>query len=111
MKDKYASVGLNYDIIIDKFKNIDDYEETANVYLSDPFFKEIEEYLDNEDYALAKDATKGLYVLASELCMFPLYEALLEIYEDLEEEIYKDVNTHYEELIKVYEKIKGVFYA
>lgn len=111
MKDKYASVGLNYDIIIDKFKNIDDYEETANAYLSDPFFKEIEEYLDNEDYALAKDATKGLYVLASELCMFPLYEALLEVYEDLEYETYDEIMSHYKEMFNIYTRIRSIFNA
>ena len=34
-----------------------------------------------------------------------------EVYEDLEEEIYKDVTTHYNEMLKVYEKIKGIFYV
>ena len=111
MKDKYASVGLNYEIIIDKFKNIIEYEETVNTYLSDPFFKELEEMIDNEDYALAKDATKGLYILASELCLFPLYEALLEIYEDLEYETYDEIVTHYMDMIKTHDKIRGVFNA
>ena len=79
MKNKYKSVGLNYDLIIEKYPNINDYEETVNAYLSDEFFRQLEDMLDNEDYAMAKDATKGLYVLASELCLFPLYEGLLSI--------------------------------
>ena len=109
MKDKYASVGLNYDIIIDKFKNINEYEETVNAYLSDPFFKQLEGMLDDEDYALAKDATKGLYILAGDLCLYPLYEALLEVYEDLEYEMYDEIMTHYKDMMTVYERIRGCF--
>lgn len=111
MENKYKSAGLDYNLIIDKYPNIQEYEEIVNTYLSDPFFKEIGDYLNNEDYALAKDATKGLYILAQELYLYPLYMALLEVYEDLEEEIYKDVTTHYNEMLKVYEKIKGIFYV
>ncbi len=111
MKNKYKSVGLDYDLIIDKFKNIYDYEETANAYLSDEFFRQLEDMLDEEDYAMAKDATKGLYILASELCMFPLYESLLEVYEDLEYEMYSDVMGHYKDMYRVYEKIRSVFHA
>lgn len=111
MKDKYKSVGLDYDLIIDKFKNIDEYEDIVNTYFSDPFFKELEGMLDDEDYALAKDATKGLYVLASELCLFPLYEALLEVYEDLEYEMYDQVITHYQEMMNVYKRIRSIFNA
>ena len=111
MKNKYKSVGLDYDLIIDKFKNIYDYEESANAYLSDEFFRQLEDMLDEEDYAMAKDATKGLYILASELCMFPLYERLLEVYEDLEYEMYSDVMGHYKDMYEVYERIRGVFHA
>ena len=111
MKNKYASVGLNYDLILEKYPNINYYEETVNAYLDDPFFSELKEMLENEDYALAKDATKGLYILASELCLFPLYEALLDIYEDLEFETYDDVLTHYDEMINRYKKIRGIFNA
>ena len=111
MKNKYASVGLNYDLILEKYPNINYYEETVNAYLDDPFFSELKEMLENEDYALAKDATKGLYILASELCLFPLYEALLDIYEDLKFETYDDVLTHYDEMINRYKKIRGIFNA
>ena len=111
MKNKYKSVGLNYDLIIEKYPNINDYEETVNAYLSDEFFRQLEDMLDNEDYAMAKDATKGLYVLASELCLFPLYERLLEIYEDLEYETYTDVMPHYREMIDIHKNIRGVFNA
>jgi hypothetical protein len=54
---------------------------------------------------------KGLYVLASELMLFPLYTSLLEIYEDLEYEFYSDLLNHYEEMIKIYKKIEGVFHV
>ena len=111
MKNKFKSVGLDYDLILDKFRNIYDYEESANAYLSDEFFYQLEEMLDEEDYALAKDAVKGLYILAGDLCMFPLYEALLEVYEDLEYEMYSDVMGHYKDMYAVYEKIRSVFRA
>lgn len=111
MENKYKAVGLDYNIIISKYPNIQEYEEIVNTFLSDPFFKEIGDYLKDEDYALAKDACKGLYVLSQQLCLFPLYMALLEVYEDLEEEIYKDVDGHYQDMLKVYERIKGAFYA
>ena len=111
MQEKYKSVGLDYNLIIEKYPNIQEYEEIVNAYLSDPFFNELADYIDNEDYELAKDAAKGLYILAQELYLYPLYMALMEVYEDLEEEIYKDVRNHYDEIIKVYKKIRGIFCA
>ena len=111
MKNKYKKVGLDYDLIIEKYPNINEYEETVNAYLSDEFFKDLETMIDEEDYAMAKDATKGLYVLASELYLFPLYEKLLEIYEDIEYETYGDLKQHYQEMIETYQRIRGVFNA
>ena len=111
MKEKYASVGLNYDLILEKYPNINYYEETVNAYLDDPFFNELKDMLENEDYALAKDATKGLYILASELCLYPLYETLLDIFEDLEYETYSDVLNHYNDMYEKYKKIRGIFNA
>jgi len=111
MRNKYRSCGLDYDLIIEKFPDLNQYEETVNTYLDDEFFKDLEVMLENEDYAMAKDATKGLYILASELCLFPLYERLLEIYEDLEYELYKDVMAHYDDMMVTYEKIRGIFNA
>ena len=111
MKEKYASVGLNYELILEKFPNIDVYEETVNAYFADPFFNELKGMLEDEDYALAKDAVKGLYVLASELCLYPLYEKLLDIYEDLEYEDYKETLSKYNEMIQTYNKIRGIFNA
>ena len=111
MKEKYASVGLNYDLILEKFPDINNYEETVNAYFADPFFNELKNMLEDEDYALAKDAVKGLYVLASELCLYPLYESLLDIYEDLEYEIYTDTIKKYNDMILIYKKIRGVFNA
>ena len=111
MKNKYASWGLNYDIIIGRYPNLMEYEEIVNTYLADEFFSQLENMLDEEDYALAKDATKGLYILASELCLFPLYERLLEIYEDLEYETYSEIMAHYEDMKEVYQRIRGIFHA
>ena len=111
MRNKYRKVGLDYDLIIDRYPNINEYEETVNAYLSDEFFKDLKVMLEAEDYALAKDATKGLYVLASQLCLFPLYEKLLEVYEDLEYETYGEVNEHYEDMMETYDRIRGVFNA
>ena len=108
MKNKYKKVGLDYDLIIEKYPNINEYEEIVNAYLADEFFKELEMMLEEEDYAIAKDATKGLYVLAGELYLFPLYERLLEVYEDLEYETYGDVSDHYKEMIETYRRIRGV---
>ncbi|MBO7676235.1 MAG: hypothetical protein J6S49_01785 [Erysipelotrichaceae bacterium] len=111
MKNKYRKVGLDYDLIIEKYPNINDYEEVVNAFLADEFFKDLEMMLEEEDYAMAKDATKGLYVLASELYLFPLYEKLLEVYEDLEYETYQDTMEHYRDMYDTYERIRGVFNA
>ena len=111
MRNKYKSCGLDYDLIIERFPNISDYEETVNAYLADEFFKDLQLMLDEEDYAMAKDATKGLYILASQLCLFPLYERLLEIYEDLEFETYRDVSDHYQDMFMTYNKIRSIFNA
>lgn len=111
MREKYKSIGLDYDLIISKYPSIEEYEEVVNAYLSDPFFNELGDYIDKEDYELAKDATKGLFILAQELYIYPLYMALMEVYEDLEDELYKDIRPHYDEMIKVYKNIRGVFCA
>ena len=111
MEEKYKSVGLNYDLILERYPNVNEYEEIVNSYLDDPFFLDLGKMLEEEDYAMAKDATKGLYILASELLIFPLYETLLEIYEDLEYETYDQVLNHYQEMNEKYQKIRGVFNA
>ena len=111
MRNKYASCGLNYDIILERYPNIGEYEEIVNAYLDDEFFGQLEGMLDSEDYAMAKDAVKGLYILASELCLFPLYERLLEVYEDLEYETYEHVIEHYREMMEKYERIRSMFNA
>ena len=79
MRQKYASCGLNYDLITERFPDLNEYEEIVNTYLSDEFFHQLENMLEEEDYAMARDAVKGLYILASDLCLYPLYETLLEV--------------------------------
>ena len=83
--------------------------EVIKFYLNDEHFTEIKVFLENEDYAMAKDATKGLYLLAMELRLFKLYETLLDIYDDLEAEFYKDVIGHYEDMYAEYLRLKGVY--
>jgi len=111
MREKYESVGLHYDYIVEKYPNLNEYEEIVNTYLSDPFFKDLDQMLEDEDYALAKDALKGLYILASDLGLFPLYETLLELYEDMEYETYEEAREHYNQMMEAYKKIRGIFNA
>ncbi len=111
MKKKYKSVGLDYDLITDKFHDIYEYEDIANAYLADEFFRQLKQMIEEEDYEMAKDALKGLYILAGDLCLFPLYEALLEVYEDLQYEMYGDAKGHYEQMMEVYDRIRSIFYA
>ena len=70
MKNKYASCGLNYDLIIEKYPDINEYESIVNTYLDDEFFKDLKTMLIDEDYAMAKDAVKGLYILAGDLYLY-----------------------------------------
>lgn len=111
MKNKYASCGLKYDLIINKYPNINEYEEIVNAYLADDFFNELEFMLENEDYEIAKDATKGLFILAGDLLLYPLYEALIEIYEDLEYEMYDNIIFHYKEMKEKHKTIRSIFNA
>ena len=83
--------------------------EVIRAFLEDEFFYELRVYLQEEDYALAKDAIKGLYTLASKLALFNLYSHLLDLYEALEYEDYKNVTSHYELMIKEYEHLLEVY--
>ncbi len=111
MREKYKSAGLSYDMITEAFPDLQEYEDAVNAYLADENFRELRTYLENEDYELAKDAVKGLYLLAQDLRLFPLYESLLEIYEDLTYEMYGDALPHYEDVLAIYEKLRGIFYV
>ncbi len=111
MLEYYRLAGLNYDLIHEAFPDMNEYEETLRFYFKDENFQLLGEYLKDEDYAMAKDACKGLYILASELRLFPLYETLLEVYEDLEAEMYNEVIEHYDAMIKVYDHIRSAFHA
>ena len=109
MRDKYNNCGLNYDLIIEKYPNISEYEETVNAYLDDEFFSEMKIMIEQEDYAMAKDACKGLYILANDLYLFPLYEALLDLYEAIEYEEYSDLSSRYDEVMKRHNRIRNIF--
>ena len=107
-EDMYKSI----DLVEAKLeRQINDEENTVSrevirVYLEDEFFNDLKKYLEDEDYAMAKDATKGLYLLAMELKLYRLYETLLDIYEDLESELYTDVLKHYEDMYSEYRRLK-----
>ncbi len=109
MRNSFEELGLNYDLINEKYPNIDEYKNIVKFYLDDEFFLDMQTYLENEDYAMAKDACKGLFILAQDLYLYPLYIALMEVYEDLEAKTYNDVLNHYIEMKQVYEKFKEVF--
>lgn len=111
MKEKYQSVGLDFDLISSKFKDINEYESTVNAFFEDPHFDELKTFIDEEDYGMAKDAVKGLYSLALELYLMPLYMILVDMYEDLEYENYKDLPAKYEQMYKKYKEIGFIFYA
>ncbi len=109
MENSFRELGLNYDLIASKYADIEEYKNIVRFYLNDEFFLGMQEYLENEDYALAKDACKGLFILAQDLYLYPLYIALMEVYEDLEDKTYDNVLKHYEEMKLVYDKFRGAF--
>ena len=111
MKSKYQKVGLDFDLINSKFKDISEYENTVTSFFEDPYFVDLKSFIEDEDYAMAKDAVKGLYTLALELYLMPLYMMLVDIYEDLEYENYKELLTKYEAMYSKYKEIKAIFYA
>ncbi len=84
--------------------------EVIKAFLKDEFFYNLKEYLETEDYALAKDAIKGLYALASQLALFNLYGYLLDLYEVLEYEEYSNAMSYYEVMIKEYEHLLEVYH-
>ena len=111
MKSKYQKVGLDFDLINSKFKDINEYERTVNVFFEDPHFEELKVFIEDGDYGMAKDAVKGLYTLSLELYLMPLYMILVDMYEDLEYENYKDLPNKYNEMYSKYKEIRTIFYA
>lgn len=111
MKSKYQKVGLDFDLINSKFKDISEYENTVMIFFEDPNFIELKNFIDDEDYAMAKDAVKGLYTLSLDLYLMPLYLLLVDIYEDLEYEEYKDLKNKYNKMTQKYNEIRGIFCA
>ena len=109
MKEKYKNAGLNLKLIEEAFPNLEEYEEALVYYLGDEHFDELGELIKDEDYGMAKDMIKGLFLLAQDLRVYPLYEALLDLYEDITYETYEEMPEHYREMKKVYRKIKNAF--
>ncbi|MBR2801629.1 MAG: hypothetical protein IKE21_03395 [Erysipelotrichaceae bacterium] len=92
MEDKYTKCGIDKALVEETFGDLQEYERTLKFYLEDEFFEDLPAFLETEDYAMAKDAAKGLYILADELKVFTLYQALLDVYEDLCYEEYKELS-------------------
>ena len=109
MKEKYKRCGLNYDLIVEKYPNIDEYEHIVNTYLEDEFFNEMKTMIIDEDHEMLKDACKGLYILANDLYLFPLYESLLDLYESVEYEEYSRLMEEYDEVMKRHQRIRNIF--
>lgn len=112
MKEQnYLDSGIDLDEVLRDFPVLEEYEESLRYFLGDEFFLQLPEWVETEDYGMAIDAVKGLYILAGELKVFPLYIALLEVYEDLLYQEYKDIKQHtthvlhlHQELIKIWKK-------
>ena len=111
MKSKYQKVGLDFDLINSKFKDISEYENTVMIFFDDPNFTDLKTFIEQEDYAMAKDAVKGLYTLSLDLYLMPLYLLLVDIYEDLEYEEYKDLLNKYNLMYDKYKEIRTIFYV
>lgn len=109
MKNKYTLCGLNYDLISEAYPDLNEYERILHIYLEDDFFNELKTYIETEDYAMAKDAIKGLYIMASELKLFELYTHLVDLYEDIDIDNYQNLLSDYAELMLVHKKIKAGF--
>jgi hypothetical protein len=103
--DKYTKNKINTGLVLNDFHTIEAYEEALRFYLQDDFFDELKGFLDNNDFEMAKDALKGLYILAGDLKLFPLYESLLEIYQDLLEEEYRYLGERYETMKAIHDAL------
>ena len=75
----------------------------------DEFFNEMKTMIIDEDHEMLKDACKGLYILANDLYLFPLYEALLDLYESVEYEEYNNLLSQYDQVMERHSKIRKNF--
>ena len=105
MRNKYVSLGLNYDLIKAEYPDLSEYELILMTYLKDEFFQDLKKYLKDEDQAMAMDALKGLYIMASELKIFDLYMALLDVYELVDEEEYTKAKKAYKVVSDLRDKL------
>ena len=105
MKNKYERLGLIEEEIAKgllelNLNTMQEYDEAVLFFLNDTHFEEIGDFLDVGDFAMAKDATKGLFYLAGDLMLLPLYEKILEVLADLNDEDYSEVIKHYEAMLE-----------
>lgn len=93
-EDKYKESGISFAEVQEAFPDIAEYERSLIFYLRDENFQQLQEWIKAEDFNLAMDAVKGLYILASELKIYRLYTALVDVYQDLLYEEYKELSLH-----------------
>lgn len=109
MKNEFEKNAIYIDDIIHKYENIEAYIEAVRVYLDDEFFDELENYYKNNDFEILKDALKGLYILALEFRIMKLYQAILEVYECVVDEEYKNIEEAIKEVLKCKDYHKEFF--
>lgn len=101
MKTEFEKRAILIDDIIQNYTDLDEYKKVARTYLNDDFFEELPIFIAQNDYEMAKDALKGLYILALELRMIRLYQELLEIYECLIDEEYKNLDDNVKKVMEI----------
>jgi len=109
MREKIVKAGLVYDLIAAEFKDLNIYKEALVFFLNDQHFIELKETLEYGDYEMAEDITKGLFTMAEQLKLFNLSENLIDIYEALLYEDYKEIMELYSVMILQHKKLYEVF--
>jgi hypothetical protein len=84
------------------------YLEAVDFFVSDEQFELIGEYIKENDFALATDATKSLMYLAEDFGLIPLFLALQEIDEDLTAKEYNVLEQRYNDLMNLHEEFKKI---
>lgn len=109
MRTEFEKNMIYIDDIIHKYRSLDDYVDAVRIYLEDDFFSELEGYYRDNDFEMLKDALKGLYILALEFRIMKLYQALLEVYECVVDEEYKNIQDTIKEVLKYRNEYRELF--
>lgn len=92
MIEYFAKHNIHLENVEENYGDIDEYILAARIYLQDENFDLLKDMIKDLDFEMAKDAIKGLYILALELRFLDLYQVLVEAYECLYEECYKELD-------------------